>query len=368
MSKHVVIIGAGIVGCATAYFLAREGVEVTVLDAVGVAAGASGRNNGLIEHPYDAATVELYEESVGLLHELLGDAMPAEPVGTLLVAESEADAQALLASHSQFPELEPQLLEPAAARAAEPLLADGIWGCLLHTAYPVRPFEATSAFADLARQAGADFVVGTDLADSPYDTGGITARRVLESHDRPIVVVAAGAKTPSVLEGYVRPEVVTPLWGVIVSVEMPQRPRHPLIEGVLTIAHGGGAIADETPFTLLDSPSYLAVGSTLLDGDEPDGSAWSRRLLSRGTRFVPMIEQARILGTLVCARPRAFDNRPIMGRVPGQARLWMATGHGGRGMSLGPASGRLMAEAIIADTDAAIRPVFSAGRLSASRN
>ncbi len=106
MGKHVVIIGAGIVGCATAYFLAREGVEVTVLDAVGVAAGASGRNNGLIEHPYDAATVELYEESVGLLHELLGDAMPAEPVGTLLVAESEADADALVAHHTQFPELE----------------------------------------------------------------------------------------------------------------------------------------------------------------------------------------------------------------------------------------------------------------------
>ena len=51
------IVGAGIVGCTTAYFLAREGVEVTVFDPVGIAAGASGRNNGLIEHPYDAASV-----------------------------------------------------------------------------------------------------------------------------------------------------------------------------------------------------------------------------------------------------------------------------------------------------------------------
>jgi sarcosine oxidase subunit beta len=363
MGKHVVIIGAGIVGCATAYFLAREGVEVTVLDAVGVAAGASGRNNGLIEHPYDAATVELYEESVGLLHELLGDAMPAEPVGTLLVAESAADAHRLVAHHMQFPELETQLLDPAAARAAEPLLADGIWGCLLRTAYPVRPFEATLAFADLARQAGANFVVGSELADSRYNTGGITARRVLESPDRPIVVVAAGAGTPGVLEGYVRPDVVTPLWGVIVSVEMAERPRYQLIEGVLTIAHGAGTLSDDTPFTLLSSPSYLAVGSTLLRGDEPEGSAWSRRLLDRGIRFVPAIEEARFLDTLVCARPRAFDNRPIMGRVPGQDRLWIATGHGGRGMSLGPASGRLMAEAIIADTDSAIPATFSATRL-----
>ena len=64
-----------------------------------------------------------------------------------------------------------------------------------------------------------------------------------------------------------RPDVVTPLWGVIVSVEMPKRPRHPLIEGVLTIAHGDGVVTDDAPFTLLDSPSYLAVGSTMLQGE-----------------------------------------------------------------------------------------------------
>ncbi len=240
MGKHVVIIGAGIVGCTTAYFLAREGVEVTVLDAVGVAAGASGRNNGMIEHPYDPATVELFQQSVALLHELFGDAMPAQPVGTLLVAESEADADRLVAHHMQFPELETQLLEPAAARAAEPMLAEGIWGCLLDTGYPVRPLEATSAFADLARQAGAEFVVGSELADSPYSTGAITAKQALEGPDRPTVVIAAGAGTASVLEGYVRPDVVAPLWGVIVTVEMAERPRYQLIEGVLTIAHGGG--------------------------------------------------------------------------------------------------------------------------------
>jgi sarcosine oxidase subunit beta len=363
MGKHVVIIGAGIVGCATAYFLAREGVEVTVLDAVGVAAGASGRNNGMIEHPYDPATVGLYEQSVGLLHELLGDAMPPHPDGTLLVAESEADAHRLVAYHMQFPELETQLLEPAVAGAAEPLLAEHIWGCLLHTGYPVRPLEVTAAFADLARQAGADFVVGSDLADSRYNTGAITAKQVLAGPDRPIVVVAAGAGTARALEGYVRPDVVTALWGVIVTVEMAERPRYQLIEGVLTIAHGGGTLSDATPFTLLSSPSYLAVGSTMLRGSEPDGSAWSQRLLDRGTRFVPAIGEARLLDTLVCARPRAFDNRPIMGRVPGQERLWIASGHGGRGMSLGPASGRLLAEAIIADTDAAIPAAFSTNRL-----
>jgi D-amino-acid dehydrogenase len=78
---------------------------------------------------------------------------------------------------------------------------------------------------------------------------------------------------------------------------------------------------------------------------------------------VPTIAAAQVHSTLVCARPRSFDNRPIIGRVPGQERLWVATGHGGRGMSLGPASGRLMAEAVIAGSDAGIPSELRASRL-----
>jgi glycine/D-amino acid oxidase-like deaminating enzyme len=98
--------------------------------------------------------------------------------------------------------------------------------------------------------------------------------------------------------------------------------------------------------------------------DEPDAGVWTRRLLNQGTRFVPLIEKASVLGTVVCARPKSFDARPILGRVPGQDRLWVASGHGGRGMSLGAASGRLMAEAIIRGSDGAIAPGLNAARLS----
>jgi D-hydroxyproline dehydrogenase subunit beta len=352
MGKDVVIVGAGILGCATAYFLAREGVSVAVLDPVGIGAGASGRNNGIIEHPYDDATVELFDQTVVLLREALGESMPAEPVGTLLVSENESDARAVLAQYERFPVLEPELLAPAEARAAEPLLAPDLWGCLVHTGYPIRPLEATTAFADLARGAGAEFVLG-----EPVDFGALVAN----GSD---VVVAAGASTPAVLAGLVPQDIVKPLWGVIVSVELPTHPRHPLIEGTLAAAQGGAAIENESPFTLLDSPSYLAVGSTMLQGNEPVGSDWTRRLLNRGSRFVPSIEEARVRGTLVCARPRSFDNRPILGRVPGQERLWIATGHGGRGMSLGAASARLLADAIRADTDAAIPAPVSSARIS----
>ncbi len=48
MSRTVIIVGGGIVGCSAAYFLAREGAQVTLLEAEEVAYGASGRNPGFV--------------------------------------------------------------------------------------------------------------------------------------------------------------------------------------------------------------------------------------------------------------------------------------------------------------------------------
>ncbi len=363
VSRDVIIVGAGIVGCATAYFLARDGLSVTVVDPNGIAAGASGRNNGLIEHPYDGASEALFAESVGLLAEALGESFPREPIGSLLLTHDEASARDLEHHYSRFPSLAPRTLDPQQARAAEPLLAEGLWACLLHTGHPVMPIEATTAFADLARAAGADFVLGEPLSLSrdADQVVGVSVGGV--EHRAGAVVAAAGAGSVELLESLVRPETITPLWGVIVSVELPKRPSHPLIEGALAVAHGSGKVELEAPFTLLDSPSWLAVGSTMLEGHEPDGELWAPRLLARGQQFVPSIAQAQIKGVMACARPRSFDNRPILGRVPGQDRLWIASGHGGRGMSLGPASARVVAEAIIAGDDAGIAPELSSSRL-----
>ncbi len=351
MASDVAIIGAGIVGCASAYFLAQHGMSVTVLDRSGIGAGASGRNNGLVEHTYDALTTALYEENVALLGEFLGAAMPGEPVGAMLLVEDEATARELAAHYGSFPELAPAVLDPQQALAEEPLLAGDMWGCLLHTGYPISPLTATETVAEHARAAGVRFLLG-EAAD-------LAALR--RTHGE--VVVAAGTGTGPALDGLIDAGAVTPLWGVIVLVELTRHPRHALIEGTLTRGLLAGAIDDVAPFTLLDSPSWLAVGSTLLAGEEPRGEDWAPRLLERAPQFVPSLAQARVRSTLVCARPKSFDNRPLLGRVPGQEHLWIASGHGGRGLSLGLASGRLLADAISAGDERLIPEPLSSARL-----
>ena len=56
------------------------------------------------------------------------------------------------------------------------------------------------------------------------------------------------------------------------------------------------------------------------------------------------------------SRPCFADSRPVIGRAPGQPGLWLAYGHGHWGLTLGPATGRLVAEMMTGATRSAIRP------------
>ena len=85
------VIGGGIVGCSLAAFLAEAGASVVLYEREAIAAGASGRNSGVVQHPLDAALVDLYEESLEHYRTLgRGFALPEDPVGLLLVSEEPA--------------------------------------------------------------------------------------------------------------------------------------------------------------------------------------------------------------------------------------------------------------------------------------
>jgi glycine/D-amino acid oxidase-like deaminating enzyme len=66
----VAVVGGGIVGCATAAFLAAAGARVTLYERAEVGAGASGRNSGIVQHPFDPVLVGLYRRSLGLYRDL----------------------------------------------------------------------------------------------------------------------------------------------------------------------------------------------------------------------------------------------------------------------------------------------------------
>jgi glycine/D-amino acid oxidase-like deaminating enzyme len=357
----VVVIGGGIAGCAVAAFLAEGGAAVTLYEREAIAAGASGRNSGVVQHPMDPVLAPLYEASVALYANLgHGFELPAEPAGAMLVSRDAAALAAdFEAAAARFAGLAPEWLEGEALRAAEPALAPGVCAYRLRTGRTVPPAAATRAWAERARAAGARIVVGAEarLARRDGRVEGASAGGRLHRADT--VVAAAGPWTPKAVGARLEWRPVRALWGVVAQVRLPAPPRHTLEQsGVEALTAPGGGPA--SLFSIVTAGGVSGVGSTFT-AEEPDAATIAPRLLERGARYVPALRDAHIEHVRACARPVSTDGRPLLGAVPGVDGLHLVTGHGPWGITLGPASARLVADAVLGGEDA-IPPELAAGR------
>jgi D-amino-acid dehydrogenase len=94
----------------------------------------------------------------------------------------------------------------------------------------------------------------------------------------------------------------------------------------------------------------VAAGATRETGSGFDArttAAGVREVLDEALRLAPALATATMLEVRVGLRPLAADGLPILGRAPRTAGLWLATGHGPAGLTLGPISGKLVAEAAL---------------------
>lgn len=347
-APDVIVIGGGIVGVAAADHLAAAGRRVLLLERHEIGAGASGRNSGVVQHPFDSVLVDLHLETVALYRELDGLSLPVSPAGLLSVTRDVDGAKglavALAASH---PHLQPTYVSPDAMRRLEPAVADGVAACRLEIGYPVGPATATRAYAARASASGVEIRLGVEA--TPWLEGGRVRGVALRAGGHLAaehVVVAAGPWTPGIVDpsGAWRP--IAPRWGVVLPVTLAAPPRRVLEEAEISIEPG---VEDDGEaghaFSLVTAEGVSSLGSTFL-ADEPDAASLVPSLIRRGIRFVPAIADAPIGPPRVCARPQSVDGRPLVGAIPGATGLWVAAGHGPWGISTGPASGRMIADLI----------------------
>jgi glycine/D-amino acid oxidase-like deaminating enzyme len=357
-APDVVVVGGGIVGCATAAFLAAEGVRVTLIESTEIAAGASGRNSGVVQQPFDPALVGLYRRSLELYRELEA-AMPESfrlddvPSGLLLVGpEAAADEAARLVAawKDAYPETEPELVSGVALRSLEPELANGLVACRLRIGYPVAPASATRAYAAMAERLGAQ----TEIAKVELATKGDQVLGVWDGHrvlPADGVVLAAGPWTAYAVGGDLTWPPIEASWGVVASIGLERPPRHVLEEIDIDIEPGdGGGDNPSTDggfgFSLVTADGASALGSTFL-AYRPEEAGVQGRLQGRGARYVPAIATAPVVGMRTCARPVTRDGRPLIGPVPGLRGAYVAAGHGPWGISTGPGSARLIADIVM---------------------
>ena len=292
----VAIVGAGIVGCSAAAFLAEAGARVVVRDSRGIGAGASGRNSGVIQHPLEGPLVDLHEAALPLHREVLD--LADDPDGVLVLGRTDTAGLP--------PELEPTAIDDASA--VEPAVRLGIPAVRVHTGWVVGPSAATAAWARRAEQAGARFEVGEDAPDGAD-----------------VVLLATGAWTAG----------ITPLYGVTAQVDV--RARHVLEQGGVNDAVEG---AGGELFTLVGD----VLGSSASATRPADVPAVAARLAERAR---PFVGDLRIGATRCCPRPLSPDGLPLVGALDEARTRWVCAGHGPWGITVGPATSRMVADAIL---------------------
>jgi glycine/D-amino acid oxidase-like deaminating enzyme len=376
-SPDVAVIGGGIIGCSAAALLAERGAAVKLFEATAIGAGASGRNLGAIQHPFDAVLAPLYHASLDHYHRLaLADVafeMPDEPVGVLML-NHDPDASRRQVDHlaAVVPDLGVDVMDADAVAAAEPSLVAGLSACRLATGYPIPPASATAAYSRLATERGAEICVG--MAAEPWIEDGTVRGVALADGSRHVagaVLVAAGPWSPLLVDPSGDWQPITRTWGVTVQLDLGDAAPHHVIEQdevdavnrpLVAAARAADGTHEADPpslFTVASAGGISTLGSTFLPA-EPDRARIARLLTERGAAYLPAISHAPVLEVRACARPQSADSRPFIGPVGGVQGLFVCAGHGPWGISTGPASAELAVEAIL--SGAAVPPDLAAAR------
>ncbi|MBM0255887.1 FAD-binding oxidoreductase [Micromonospora sp. 4G55] len=405
--QHVAIIGAGMVGLATAWFLQERGVQVTVLDRTGVAAGASWGNAGWltpgITTPLPEPAVLRYglravlspsspvyvppRADARLLRFLAGfarhsttskwrtamqayipmnrrafdafDALEAggvpsmtnEAKSFLAAYRTEVERSVLLDElahiHSAGQEVEFDVLTGAEAREVEPSLSDDIGAAIrLHGQRFINPGHYVHALADSVRARGASLVTGTDVVDIRDERAGVrvvTSAGADERYDA--VVLATGTWLGELARRFGVRTVVQAGRGYSFSVAIDHVPAGPVYFPAQRVA-----------CTPLGDRLRIAGMMEFRSADAPLDR---RRILAIAEAARPLLRGANLdarADEWVGARPCTPDGLPLIGRTR-SPRVFAAGGHGMWGITLGPLTGKLLAEQITSGQQPAeIRP------------
>ncbi len=352
----VVIVGAGIVGAACAYELARAGLRVTVCDAAFPGGGATAAGMGHIvvmdDSPAELALTALSRRMWAELAPGLSAECEDLAPGTLWIAADAAEMRAVEEKRALCASVgvRAEVLDARAVAAAEPNLRPGLAGALLvpddRVLYPP---NAARWLLDAAREHGA--VTRAGVAAVALAPGSVTLNAAgrTEQVDAAAIVIATGIDTCSLIPGLA----VVPRKGHLVITERyPGLVRHQLVElGYLRSAHT--MTGASTAFNLQPrATGQLLIGSSreLVGRDASINRAIVAEMVRRAVEFVPRLGQCLAIRTWTGFRPATPDKLPLIGPWPGVPGVWIATGHEGLGITTATGTAALIAAGILGTT------------------
>ena len=374
-SADVVIVGGGLVGAATAYFLAGEGIECMVVERDGIASHASGFSYAALgtfdEAGMDGAHFDVASLGMRLHHELAESLLEETGVNvefrerpSLSLAFDEAEVVA-----AKSPEgwervrrswevdtqgYEVRWLTTEEAQRVEPRINPAVLGAVYtEGTCDVNAQRLTLALATGAEQRGARVVRAnvTGLSREGGRVRGVTLDGGEIECDR--VVVATGPWSEAASDWLGVPIRMQPWKGQILRLRLPGPP-------IRTSVGGGDHFASTKP----DGLTW--VGPTFEDaGIDETTTAWARdEIMAAVAKNVPSLAEGEVVIHTACVRPLSSDRKLVLGEVPGTEGAYAATGGGRLGLMLGPAMARLTADLIAKGTTTVPLDEFWPGRFA----
>lgn len=369
-SADLVVIGAGAVGAATAYFAARAGLRVHVVERGEIAGGTTSACEGnlLVSDKEAGHELDLSLFSRRVFTEELaqfGHLWEFESKGGLVVSSTPAGAESLAAltvrqraagievsdvSATDIPDYEPHISPHLVAGAYYPQDAQ------------VQPMLMTAHLLRLARELGATVSTRTAVTGFLRDGDRVTGVRTSTGTiSAPAVVNAAGTWAGRVAELAGVPLPILPRRGfVLVTEPLPRLIHHKVYAGEYVAAVASSDAGLQTsPVVEGTASGTVLIGSSRerVGFDTTVSLQVLAQVAGHAVALFPMLERVLVMRSYLGFRPYCPDHLPVIGqdaRVPG---LWHASGHEGAGIGLSVGTAKLLAEALTgADTSLDLAP------------
>ncbi len=382
---RVVVIGAGIMGLATAYNLAKRGVrDVVVVDRGYLCGGASGRNGGGVRAQFSTETnIRLMRESIELCRDFATEmkinvwfrqggylflTRTAERAKTLednVALQNRCGLPTRMLDPSELQRIVPEISSEG-VRAASFNPGDGVvfpwpfvWGYAKAAAamgVTIRPFTEVVGF-----EVKGDRIAGVTLRPtklSPLDASDAVlpaGEAYVEACDE--VVLCAGAWSPEVAK--------------LVGLSLPNKPhRHEICSTEPLKPWLGPLVADLTDGLYFSQSMRGEIVGGVAVEPVPEGinQQSSRRFLTKYAkalvRAVPTMAGVRVLRQWAGCYDLTPDGSPIVGRVDEVANLTLACGFMGHGFMMAPVMGGLLAEHVATGETSELFARWSLGRFA----
>jgi sarcosine oxidase subunit beta len=346
----IVIIGGGVMGCAIAYNLAREGLKPVVIEKSDIGGEASGANGGgvrqsarnLKEMPLAIESIQIY----GQLHEELGMDLEYTREGNLRLCTSEEELETMRASveNQKAANLDLEMLDRKQVLDINPHIGDKVLGAsFCPTDGHVNPFLVTYAFFQKAKSLGARFFTHEKVKDIRLQKNKVSAVITdKQTFETDLVINAAGVAGRNVanmvgLDLPMRP---------VFSEAMITEPYPPLFKQMIGHAKGlfygrqtvhgpffwGGFVGTEQFIHREGKPLFHFIGPAIS---------------SMVIDFFPALKDVNVIRTWSGLIAQISDAIPVLGYTEEVPGFVFATGFSGHGFGLAPVIGRLIGELIM---------------------